>query len=221
MSLVTRCTACGTVFRVVQDQLKVSSGWVRCGRCGEVFNALQTLFDLDRDAAPVPGTPPPPPPGSTAATVPSSTPVPAGVQPMPSGPPATGFGALDDRWRTLSRQQAPARTVPEPAVDDRDIAGAPPFATSAPSPGEFQASLLPPDSAIDDDERADTCPRKLLGDHGAERAAPGDKDAGARNPSLPHGAKPRELHLALEPRFVDRHGGEGSAEPCRARPTTA
>jgi predicted Zn finger-like uncharacterized protein len=153
MSLVTRCTACGTVFRVVQDQLKVSSGWVRCGRCGEVFNALQTLFDLDRDAAPVPGTPPPPPPGSTAATVPSSTPVPAGVQPMPSGPPATGFGALDDRWRTLSRQQAPARTVPEPAVDDRDIAGAPPFATSAPSPGEFQASLLPPDSAIDDDER--------------------------------------------------------------------
>jgi predicted Zn finger-like uncharacterized protein len=49
MSLVTRCTSCGTVFRVVQDQLKVSSGWVRCGKCGEVFNALQTLFDLERD----------------------------------------------------------------------------------------------------------------------------------------------------------------------------
>ena len=50
MSLATRCTACGTVFRVVQDQLKVSEGWVRCGRCDEVFNALEGLFDLGRDA---------------------------------------------------------------------------------------------------------------------------------------------------------------------------
>lgn len=59
MSLATRCTSCGTVFRVVQDQLKVSEGWVRCGRCNEVFNALQGLFDLERDGpadwpAPVP-----------------------------------------------------------------------------------------------------------------------------------------------------------------------
>jgi predicted Zn finger-like uncharacterized protein len=50
MSLATRCTSCGTVFRVVQDQLKVSEGWVRCGRCNEVFNALEGLFDLERDA---------------------------------------------------------------------------------------------------------------------------------------------------------------------------
>lgn len=49
MSLATRCTTCGTVFRVVQDQLKVSEGWVRCGRCNEVFNALEGLFDLERD----------------------------------------------------------------------------------------------------------------------------------------------------------------------------
>jgi predicted Zn finger-like uncharacterized protein len=52
MSLATRCVACGTVFRVVQDQLKVSEGWVRCGRCGSVFSALEGLFDLDREAAP-------------------------------------------------------------------------------------------------------------------------------------------------------------------------
>ena len=52
MSLATRCTACGTVFRVVQDQLKVSEGWVRCGRCSEVFNALEGLFDLERENAP-------------------------------------------------------------------------------------------------------------------------------------------------------------------------
>ncbi len=47
MSLATRCPACGTVFRVVRDQLKVSDGWVRCGRCSEVFNAAQRLFDLE------------------------------------------------------------------------------------------------------------------------------------------------------------------------------
>lgn len=52
MSLATRCAACGTVFRVVQDQLKVSEGWVRCGRCNDVFNALEGLFDLERESAP-------------------------------------------------------------------------------------------------------------------------------------------------------------------------
>lgn len=52
MSLATRCTACGTVFRVVQDQLKVSEGWVRCGRCAEVFDAREQLFDLERESPP-------------------------------------------------------------------------------------------------------------------------------------------------------------------------
>ena len=54
MSLATRCTACGTVFRVAQDQLKASEGWVRCGRCSEVFNALEGLFDLEGSSGPMP-----------------------------------------------------------------------------------------------------------------------------------------------------------------------
>ena len=59
MRLATRCSACGTVFRVVEDQLKVSEGWVRCGRCNDVFNALESLFDLERDTPPAwaPGEP--------------------------------------------------------------------------------------------------------------------------------------------------------------------
>lgn len=72
MSLATRCTACGTVFRVVQDQLKISEGWVRCGRCKEVFNALEGLFDLDREAPP-PWNPPVP--ASTTTTVDVDLPV--------------------------------------------------------------------------------------------------------------------------------------------------
>jgi predicted Zn finger-like uncharacterized protein len=47
MSLATRCPACDTVFRVVQDQLRVSDGWVRCGRCSEVFNAAERLVDAE------------------------------------------------------------------------------------------------------------------------------------------------------------------------------
>lgn len=52
MSLATRCSACGTIFRVVEDQLRVSDGWVRCGRCAEVFDARAQLFDIDHEAPP-------------------------------------------------------------------------------------------------------------------------------------------------------------------------
>ena len=47
MSLATRCPSCGTVFRVVLDQLRISEGWVRCGRCNAVFDAAEVLFDID------------------------------------------------------------------------------------------------------------------------------------------------------------------------------
>jgi predicted Zn finger-like uncharacterized protein len=43
MSLITRCPACGTMFKVVADQLKISQGWVRCGHCAEVFDAATHL----------------------------------------------------------------------------------------------------------------------------------------------------------------------------------
>jgi predicted Zn finger-like uncharacterized protein len=54
MSLVTRCTACGTLFKVVSDQLKISDGWVRCGQCAHVFDAQSNLVN---EAAPVVVTP--------------------------------------------------------------------------------------------------------------------------------------------------------------------
>jgi predicted Zn finger-like uncharacterized protein len=39
MSLITRCPACATLFKVVPDQLRVSEGLVRCGQCDVVFDA--------------------------------------------------------------------------------------------------------------------------------------------------------------------------------------
>ncbi|WCM87581.1 DUF3426 domain-containing protein [Acidovorax sp. NCPPB 3576] len=43
MSQITRCPACGTTFKVVADQLRISDGWVRCGQCKEVFDAAAHL----------------------------------------------------------------------------------------------------------------------------------------------------------------------------------
>lgn len=43
MSLITRCPACETMFKVVPDQLRVSEGWVRCGQCSEIFDATQHM----------------------------------------------------------------------------------------------------------------------------------------------------------------------------------
>jgi predicted Zn finger-like uncharacterized protein len=78
VSLATRCPACGTVFRVVQDQLRVSEGWVRCGRCEDVFNALEGLFDLEHEAPPSGG-------GGESAPVPMR-PAAAPAPPAPAQP---------------------------------------------------------------------------------------------------------------------------------------
>jgi predicted Zn finger-like uncharacterized protein len=50
--MITRCPACGTMFRIVSDQLKVSQGWVRCGNCSDVFDASLHLQDEANFGAP-------------------------------------------------------------------------------------------------------------------------------------------------------------------------
>lgn len=106
MSLATRCFACGTVFRVVQDQLKVSEGWVRCGRCNEVFNALDSLFDLERDTPPV-----------WAATEPAAdTATPEAASPAPTAAEPEPVDRIDERLSNSWR----SHTTPATRVDERD-----------------------------------------------------------------------------------------------------
>ncbi len=57
MSLITRCPACQTSFRVVPDQLRISDGWVRCGQCEEVFDGAAYLQQEPSPAQP-PAAPP-------------------------------------------------------------------------------------------------------------------------------------------------------------------
>ena len=47
MALTTRCPVCGTLFKVVPDQLRISEGWVRCGHCADIFDASGGLQQSD------------------------------------------------------------------------------------------------------------------------------------------------------------------------------
>ena len=44
MSLVTRCTVCGTAFRVTPVQLTTRGGRVRCGKCSAAFDGVASLL---------------------------------------------------------------------------------------------------------------------------------------------------------------------------------
>ncbi|MBY0234625.1 MAG: hypothetical protein K2W93_06575, partial [Burkholderiaceae bacterium] len=112
MSLATRCTACGTIFRVVQDQLRVSEGFVRCGRCAEVFDAREQLFDIDRE--------PPPPWPAQAAGEAQADPFPSDDTPAPAQTPDDGRAswqqedepiAVED-WQDDGRDARPAPPAP-------------------------------------------------------------------------------------------------------------
>jgi predicted Zn finger-like uncharacterized protein len=142
MTLATRCSACGTSFRVVQDQLKVSGGWVRCGRCNEVFNALDALYEIDtqpgstavetarqavqsaqaasraaRPAAATTGSPAPMSPAASAAASPAATPV------MPPAAPPTASAsapAAAAAGGPASSTPAVSQPSPGPATGRRD-----------------------------------------------------------------------------------------------------
>lgn len=118
MSLATRCTACGTIFRVVEDQLRVSEGWVRCGRCAEVFDAREQLFDIDLEAPP----PWPPAPAHDTPAVDLSTQDDGRWAPSPpptSSPPAPISAPVytPPSPRPLDLTAAPPHKEPRPGHD--------------------------------------------------------------------------------------------------------
>ncbi len=128
MSLATRCPACGTAFRVVQDQLKVSGGWVRCGQCHQVFNGLESLHELSpapsvsppaappRPAAPPPRPAPGAPPGTAA---PSPTPI---ATAGPAAEPPADLDLSDPEWRVADDAPAIApAAVPATPADTAPI----------------------------------------------------------------------------------------------------
>jgi predicted Zn finger-like uncharacterized protein len=184
MSLATRCTACGTIFRVVQDQLKVSEGWVRCGRCDTVFNAVEALFDLERETPPAWHAPQhtPPPHGSHAGAHTDAAPA---REPEWQAPPRRD-GLAPPPTMVAPPGPAPApRVTPEasqPALNELlDDANEPPLADGLP------ATIEPPPGRIDSEERVDisallTRPDVSELDADLTMALPAELQALPRNP---------------------------------------
>ncbi|MGI4779599.1 MAG: DUF3426 domain-containing protein [Janthinobacterium lividum] len=165
MSLATRCPACGTIFKVARDQLRISDGWVRCGRCSEVFDGnesldgtntekgtavvapAETTFDFP-DLATFPGARFPS--SSEEAFAPKSEPV--GEQPADEPVASTAHEGMEPvpapwlgQWPSLELQPgvqalapAPAEIVPPPA----SAPGKPFDAALASALAEPAASLL-------------------------------------------------------------------------------
>lgn len=120
MSQTTRCPSCGTLFKVVADQLRISDGWVRCGQCQQVFDASSHLQDLPK-APLLPDlaldqlrAPPAPVPRSTPpARRWGERPLPAASAPAPEPALAPGHGPQPPLPVQSPEPSAPA-PVPQP-----------------------------------------------------------------------------------------------------------
>jgi predicted Zn finger-like uncharacterized protein len=115
MSQITRCPQCQTRFKVVDDQLRISDGWVRCGKCKAVFDALTHLAAGAPAAAPA-GTQAAAEHSAVATQAPVAAPsqVASPAVPTPSPEPAQAGAAVLRTENSL--QVDPNAQVPELSV---------------------------------------------------------------------------------------------------------
>lgn len=125
--ILTRCSFCGTAFRVNPEQLRLRHGQVRCGHCQAIFNALdlleegQEFYDLlqKTTATPIPEVP-----------VPTLDPIP---------PVREGQG------KTQSR---PERKEPTVAAPLPKVGGAKSRTTPTPTPPPMAPLEVPPKNEL-------------------------------------------------------------------------
>lgn len=126
MSQITCCPSCGTRFKVVADQLRISDGWVRCGHCKAIFDASAHLQALSTAHSEVeefalPGHPEtaPPPPKEAPKEAPKETPKEVEPTPAPAcvvePPPTLPEAAPIEEAIT---EIAPASAAPDTAHND-------------------------------------------------------------------------------------------------------
>jgi predicted Zn finger-like uncharacterized protein len=133
MSLVTRCPACATTFKVVKDQLRISDGWVRCGRCSEVFDATVDLHEAP-DAAPGP-----------AAVAPTSATGEGTIERPAADPPTDIESDESDESAEPPADEESVRNLEEADFLDDEQETEPPLAeptVAAPPPPAPKASAL-------------------------------------------------------------------------------
>ena len=117
MTMLTRCAACGSTFRITPEQLSARQGTVRCGACGEVFSAIPGLAQSSESShGAAPGTPV----SSSLASAPSAAPR---VSTLDSTPELTSAEIV---------LNAPAAT-PAAVADSDGVLAAPDAAAQSPA----------------------------------------------------------------------------------------
>jgi predicted Zn finger-like uncharacterized protein len=150
MSLITSCPACGTMFRVVADQLKISEGWVRCGHCSEVFDASKHLSDesvLVEPELAQQATRPADMPTRPAEMAQESQDADAPEPPTRAAPPPGRAASESDRPVRLLRRGQPRHAEPSPldapfVFRPAEVLGL--RDSQIPAPGE-ESQMLPED----------------------------------------------------------------------------
>jgi predicted Zn finger-like uncharacterized protein len=131
MSLVTRCPACTTTFKVVRDQLRISDGWVRCGRCSHVFDATLDLHEAP-DSSPTTGKVS----SSAAAATATATAAPLAKAEPPAEESRQAADDADFFDDEPEQRETPEDTAPEPADEEIEALSTAP----EPEPESFPAS---------------------------------------------------------------------------------
>ncbi|MBV8619516.1 MAG: DUF3426 domain-containing protein [Curvibacter sp.] len=177
MSLITRCPACATTYKVVPDQLRISEGWVRCGQCTEVFDARAHL--VDEGQAPFPAQPPVP------------------VRPEPAEPPPVMSTAAPEPPAFLKAAAPAPKSLPEKAPEAARTAPRP--ADSTPPPPPSSDELLAQQLASLDLDVVATPPARAAGRPPLQEP-PRRHDRAEGDPDLPVGE--RGFH-APEPSLLE------------------
>ncbi len=150
MALITRCPVCGTLFKVVPDQLRISEGWVRCGHCAEIFDASGDLQQSDAEhqwvqpLAPLPDVLPDP---SAPASAPESVSEPLAAAPVELLP---GLALLPEPVQDVPAPMAPLALESEAVCLPEPDGMAPSATLAAPIVEDMPDSspILAPESVI-------------------------------------------------------------------------
>lgn len=213
MSLATRCPSCHTVFRVVQDQLRVSEGWVRCGRCAEVFDASLNLVDPgtgEARRAPIELRSPPSDGGAEAGPTSSATSGPP-LHPVPGADPGTLGGRLP------SAAAQPAQTA-QPAQPARSARSARSASEAAFEAAWEEAETVFAEDALSPVERTLVLPPPVPPERAAPGAAAATATGLASTPGSDVGADPGPSPPRAVPPDITLPLGELPATAWPARP---
>lgn len=162
MSLITRCPACGTLFKVVPDQLRISEGWVRCGQCEEVFDGNVNLQSAAAELQPES----PVPVAENRAEAPASP---------PANPPATDYD-----WSEVLEPNGSGSELAESAAEP--VAAMPEVSVEEVAVQEREElPVLPPDLAVVDGSRVSAPPDVVQ-----TVLAPEEDPVFAASPALSH-----------------------------------